>query len=178
MKTDLVQTAFVTIGLVFLAAAQDMLPSGTGGAKFPLVQVFALYIALANPTSVDERRARAPRSVCWAWTAGAAGYLMESLSGLPFGSCIGFMLVVCALAHMLRNIAPRDLARPMLGMAAAAVYMPLQEVWLAALDGTGSESAVVRFFVSIVQAALAGAALFYLLPQIERFAGLREEVAT
>jgi hypothetical protein len=176
MKTEIVQTAFVAICLVLLAALQDMLPSGAGGAKFPLVQVFALYIAIADPPRTDERRQRAPRSVRWAWTAGGAGYLMESLSGLPLGSCIGFMLPVCALAHMARAIVPSDLAKPLLGIAAAAAYMPLQEAWLAAWDSTGGDSAVVRFFVSIVQAALAGAVLFPLLPLAERFAGLQEEV--
>ena len=55
MKTDLVQTAFVAISLVILAARQDMLPSGAGGAKVPLVQVFALYVALFGPSGIDER---------------------------------------------------------------------------------------------------------------------------
>ena len=177
MKTDIVQTAFVAISLVLLAALQDMLPSGAGGAKFPLIQTFALYIALADPPRTDGRRPRAPRSIRWAWTAGATGYLMESLSGLPFGSCIGFMLPICAVAHMLRNIAPPDLAKPLLGMAAAAAYTPLQEAWLAAWDSTGGDSAVVRFFVGILQAVVAGAVLFPILPQVERFAGLREEAS-
>ena len=57
---------------------------------------------------------------------------------------------------------------------AAVAYAPLQEAWLAAWSAGGG-SAVVRFFVSLVQAAFAGAALFPLLPLIERFAGLREE---
>lgn len=176
MKTDLVQTAFVAISLVLLAALQDMLPPGTGGSKIPLLQVFALYVALVDTESpgARERRPRAPRSVRWAWTAGAVGYLMETLSGLPFGSCIVFMLPVCALARMLRNIAQPDLARPLLGMAAAAAYTPLQEAWLAAW-GVGGDSAIVRFFVSGIQAILSGAGLFALLPLIERFAGLREE---
>ena len=178
MKTDIVQTAFVAISLVFLAALQDMLPPGASGSKFPLLQVFALYVALvdADPSSKHERRPRAARSVRWAWTAGAVGYLMETLSGLPFGSCIVFMIPVCALARMLRNIAPPDLARPLLGLAAAAAYTPLQEVWLTAW-GVGGDSAIVRFFVSGIQAILSGAGLFALLPQIERFAGLREEVS-
>lgn len=177
MKTDIVQTAFVVTCLVLLAALQDMLPSGAGGAKFPLIQIFALYIALADPPRTDVRRPRAPRSIRWAWTAGATGYLMESLSGLPLGSCIGFMLPVCAVAHMLRNIASPDLAKPLLGMAAAAAYTPLQEAWLAAWDSTGGDSAVVRFFVGIAQAVVAGAVLFPILPQVERFAGLREEAS-
>ncbi len=176
MKTDLVQIAFVAISLVVLAALQDMLPSGAGGVKAPLVQVFALYVALAAPSGLEEKRPRAPRSFRWVWTAVAAGYLMEALSGLPPFSCIGFMVPVCALAHTLRVIAPPDLAKPFLGMAAAAAYTPLQEAWLAAWS-VGGDSAVVRFFVSLVLAALAGAALFQALPAIERFAGLRGEEA-
>ena len=174
MKTDLAQTAFVAIGLVFLAALQDMLPSGAGWSKPPLLQVFALYVALVDSPRADESRSRAPRSVRWAWTAGAAGYLLETLSGLPFGSFIGFLLPVCALAHMLRTSARPDLSRPLLGMAAAAAYTPLQEAWLAAWD-VGGDSAVVRFFVSIIQAGIVGAGLFAFLPLAERFAGLREE---
>ncbi|MBR1589182.1 MAG: hypothetical protein IJ658_12750 [Kiritimatiellae bacterium] len=174
MKTDLVQTAFVAISLVLLAALQDMSPSCAGGAKIPLVQVFALYVALSDPPGADERRPRAPRSFRWGWTSAATGYLMEALSGLPPFSCIGFMVPVCALARMLRAIAPRDLSRPLLGMAAAAAYTPLQEAWLAAWSA-GGDPAVVRFFVSLVLAALAGAALFQALPAVERFAGLREE---
>jgi hypothetical protein len=176
VKTDLVQTAFVAISLVFLAALQDMLPTGAGWSKFPLLQVFALYVSLVDPPRARENRPRAPRSIRWAWTAGAAGYLLETLSGLPFGSFIGFLLPVCALAHVLRTIAPPDLSRPLLGMAAAAAYTPLQEAWLAAWS-VGGDSAVVRFFVSIIQAALAGAGLFAFLPRVERFAGLREEVS-
>ena len=176
MKTDLVQIAFVATSLVALAALQDMLPSGAGGAKVPLVQVFALYVALAGPSGLEEKRPRAPRSFRWAWTAAAAGYLMEALSGLPPFSCIGFMVPVCALAHTLRAIAPPDLATPILGMAAAAAYTPLQEAWLAAWSA-GGDSAVVRFFVSLVLAAFAGAALFPILPAVERFAGLRREEA-
>ena len=174
MKTDLVQTAFVAISLVFLAALQDMLPSGAGWSKFPLLQVFALYVALVDLPRKGESRSRAPRSARWVWTAGAAGYLLETLSGLPFGSFIGFLLPVCALAHMLRALAPPDLARPPLGMAAAAAYTPLQEAWLAAWS-IGGDSAIVRFFVSIIQATIAGAGLFALLPLLEMFAGLREE---
>lgn len=176
MKTDLAQTAFVAIGIVVLAALQDMLPSGTGGAKVPLVQVFALYVALAGPSGLEEKRPRAPRSFRWAWTAAAAGYMMEALSGLPPFSCIGFMVPVCALAHMLRHIAPPDLAKPLLGMSAAAAYVPLQEAWLSAWSANG-DSAIVRFFVSLVLAALAGAALFPFLHAVERFAGLRREEA-
>ena len=174
MKTDLVQIAFVAVSLVILAALQDMIPPAAGGAKVPLVQVFALYVALSGPSGLEEKRPRAPRSFRWAWTAAAAGYLMEALSGLPPFSCIGFMLPVCALARMLRAIATSDLAKPLLGMAAAVAYTPLQEAWLAAWSA-GGDSAVVRFFVSLVLAALGGAALFPLLPLIERFAGLREE---
>ena len=176
MKTDIVQTAFVAISLVFLAALQDMLPS-FGGAKPPLLQAFSLYVALVDPPSADERRARARHSIRWALTAGAAGYLMEALSGLPLGCCIGFMLPVCALAHMLRRIVSLDLSRPMLGMAAALAFTPLQEAWLGAWGAAGGDSAVVRFFASIVLAVSAGAVLFALLPRIERFAGLREEAS-
>lgn len=174
MKTELVQTAFVVICLVFLAALQDMLPP-FGGAKPPFLQVFALYVALAETPCANERRSRAPRSVRWAWTAGVAGYLMEMLSGHPFGSCIGFIVPVCALAHMLRRIAPSDRSPASLGVVAALAYVPLQEAWLGAWGGSGADSAVVRFFASIVLAVLAGAALFTLLPRIERFAGLCEE---
>ena len=172
MKTDLVQTAFVAISLVILAALQDMLPSGAGGAKVPLVQVFALYVALFGPSGIDERRP--PRELRWGCTAGAVGYLMEALSGLPPCSCIGFMVLICAFARMLRSMAPRDLAKPLLGMAAAIAYVPLQEAWLAAW-GAGGDSAVVRFFTSLLLAALAGAVLFPLLFAVERLAGLREE---
>ena len=176
MKTNLVQIAFVAISLVVLAALQDMLPPGAGGAKVPLVQVFALYVALAAPSGLEEKRPRAPRSFRWAWTAAAAGYLMEALSGLPPFSCIGFMVPVCALAHTLRAISPPNLAKPILGMAAATAYTPLQEAWLTAWS-VGGDSAVVRFFVSLVLSALAGMALFHILPAFERFAGLRREVA-
>lgn len=175
MKTDLAHTAFVVIGLVLLAALQDIVPPCAGGVKVPLVQVFALYVALSGSSPLEEKRPRAPRSFRWAWTAAAAGYLMEALSGLPPLSCIGFMIPVCALARTLRHIAPPDLASPLLGMASAAAYVPLQEAWLAAWGASG-DSAIVRFFVSLVLAALTGAALFRLLPAAERFAGLREEV--
>ena len=132
MKTDLVQIAFVAISLVFLAALQDMLPPGAGGAKLPLIQVFALYVALVDTPDAQTRRPRAPHAMRWAWTAGTAGYLMEMLSGLPFGSCIGLLLAVCALARMVRRIAPSVLARPMLGGVVAVAYVALQEAWLAA----------------------------------------------
>lgn len=174
MKTDLVQIAFVAVSLVILAALQDMIPPGAGGAKVPLVQVFALYVAISGPSGLEEKRPRTPRSFRWAWTAVAVGYLMEALSGLPPFSCIGFMLPVCALARMLRAIVPSNVAKPLIGMVAAVAYTPLQEAWLAAWSA-GGDSVVVRFFVSLVLAALAGATLFPLLPLIERFAGLRKE---
>lgn len=174
MKTELVQIAFVAISLVLLAALQDMLPS-FGGTKIPLLQVFALYVALTEPLHASERRSRTSRSVRWIWTAGAAGYLMEALSGFPLGSCICFLVPACAFAHMLRRMADPDLSSVSLGIVAALAYAPLQEAWLAAWGGVGGDSAVVRFFASIAFAVLAGAVLFAILPRIERFAGLREE---
>ena len=56
------------------------------------------------------------------------------------------------------------------------LFPDLQEAWLAAWSA-GGDSAVVRFFVSLVLAAFAGAALFPILPAVERFAGLRREEA-
>lgn len=174
VKTELVQIAFVAISLVLLAALQDMLPS-FGGAKIPLLQVFALYVALTEPSRASERRSRTSRSVRWVWTAGAVGYLMEALSGFPLGSCICFLVPACAFAHMLRRMADPDLSTVALGIVAALAYAPLQEAWLASWGGAGGDSAVVRFFASIAFSVLAGAVLFAILPKVERFAGLCEE---
>ena len=130
MKTDHVQIAFLAIGLILLAALQDMVPPFCG-AKPPFLLVFALYVALTASGRTQRSRKGARPVTRWIWTACAAGYLGEALSGLPLGCCIGFMLPVCA---------------------------------------------IVRFVASALPAAVAGAILFSILPKIERFAGLREEV--
>lgn len=179
MKSDIVQIVFVFIALVLAAALQDMSPA-FGGAKPPFLQVFALYMATRRPPDAKERGVRQadgrhPQS--WIWTAIAAGYMMESLSGLPWGCCIGFMLPACALAHAARRFAA-DMPATTFGMTAAVLFAPLQEAWLDAWGVTGGGSAFVRFFASALPAAATGAALFFVLPGIERFAGLRGRVDT
>ena len=175
MKTDHVQIAFLAIGLILLAALQDMVPPFCG-AKPPFLLVFALYVAL-TASGRPRRDRNGDRPVTrWIWTACAAGYLVEALSGLPLCSCIGFMLPVCAIARFLIRA---DVGRPVsvsLGLAAAAVFAPLQEAWLSAWGAYGESSAFVRFVASALPAAATGALLFSILPRIERFAGLREEV--
>ena len=175
MKTDHVQIAFLAIWLVLLAALQDIVPSFCG-AKPPFLLVFALYVALtAFRQSRHERKSDRPVTR-WAWTACAAGYLMEALSGLPFGSCIGFMLPVCALARFL--LRSGDGCRPpvSLGLSAAAVFAPLQEGWLSAWGVYGESPAFVRFVASALPAAAVGALVFSVMPRIELVAGLRGEV--
>ena len=63
-----------------------------------------------------------------------------------------------------------------LGLVVAAVFAPLQEAWLGAWGTYGGGSSFVRFVASALPAAVTGALLFWILPRIERFAGLREEV--
>lgn len=176
VKTDLVQTIFLAMGLVFLAALQDMLPQ-FGGTKAPLLQVFALYMVFAEPLDGKSRDRRTDGSARWLVTAGAAGFLLEALSGFPLGCCIGFLLAACALARALRQIAVASLSPVVLGAVVAMVFSLLQEVWLDAWGVTGGGPALVRFFAGILLAAVTGATLFAILPRLERFAGLREEVA-
>ena len=171
MKTDHVQIAFLAIGLILLAALQDMVPSFCG-AKPPFLLVFALYVALT--TSGRLRRRNGDRPVTrWMWTACAAGYLLEALSGLPIGSCICFMLPVCALARFLLRSGDGRHVSVSFGLVVAAVFAPLQEAWLGAWGTHGGGSSFVRF---VLPAAVTGALLFLIVPRIERFAGLREEV--
>ena len=176
MKTDHVQIAFLAIGLILLAALQDMVPPFCG-AKPPFLLVFALYVALT--TSGRSRRRNGDRPVTrWMWTACAAGYLLEALSGLPIGSCICFMLPVCALARFLLRSGNGYGCQVSvsLGLVVATVFAPLQEAWLGAWGAYGGGSSFVRFVASALPAAATGAVLFSILPRIERFAGLREEV--
>ena len=174
MKTDHVQIAFLAIGLILLAALQDMVPSFCG-AKPPFLLVFALYVALT--TSGRLRRRNGDRPVTrWMWTACAAGYLLEALSGLPIGSCICFMLPVCALARFLLRSGDGRQVSVSFGLVVAAVFAPLQEAWLGAWGTPGGGSSFVRFVASALPAAITGALLFLIVPRIERFAGLREEV--
>ncbi len=171
MRTSLVQSAYIAIGLVLAAALQDMLPA-FGGAKAPFLQVFSLHVALS--TRDDERSGgrNARRSSAWIWTSIVAGYLMEALSGLPFGCCMGFMLPACAVARAVRRTV-EDLRPATLGLVASMIFAPLQEAWLDAWGVIGGESAFVRFFASALPAAVVGAALFAFLPALETFAGLR-----
>lgn len=175
MKTDHVQIAFLAIGLILLAALQDMVPPFCG-AKPPFLLVFALYVALtASGRARRDRNGDRPVTR-WIWTACAAGYLVEALSGLPLGSCIGFMLPVCALARFLLRSGDGRQVSVSLGLVVAAVFAPLQEAWLGAWGTYGGGSSFVRFVASALPAAVTGALLFWILPRIERFAGLREEV--
>ncbi len=174
MKTDLAKTAFVALGLVLAAAVQDMLPA-FGGAKAPLLQVFALHVAMSCEGIVDVRRtSRRGHPQAWIWTSVAAGCFMEALSGLPLGSCIGFLLPACAIAHAFRMMAAEH-SQMTVGMVAALVFAPLQEAWLDAWGASGGGPAIVRMFASAIPAAVVGAVMFALLPWLERFAGLREE---
>ena len=102
--------------------------------------------------------------------------LVEALSGLPLGCCIGFMLPVCAIVRFLLRTGEEVQSSASLGLVVAAVFAPLQEAWLSAWGTYGGGSAFVRFVASALPAAVAGAILFSILPKIERFAGLREEV--
>ena len=174
MKTDHVQIAFLAIGLILLAALQDMVPTFCG-AKPPFLLVFALYVALTASGQSRRRTGDSPVTR-WIWTACAAGYLVEALSGLPLGSCIGFMLPVCALARFLLRSGDGPTSSVSLGLAVASVFAPLQEAWLSAWGAYGGGSAFVRFVASALPASVTGALLFLILPRIERFAGLREEV--
>lgn len=175
MKTDHVQIAFLAIGLILLAALQDMVPPFCG-AKPPFLLVFALYVALTASGQAQRSRKGARPVTRWIWTACAAGYLVEALSGLPLGCCIGFMLPVCAIARFLLRTGEGAQSSASLGLVVAAVFAPLQEAWLSAWGTYGGGSAFVRFVASALPAAVAGAILFSILPKIERFAGLREEV--
>ena len=175
MKTDHVQIAFLAIGLILLAALQDMVPPFCG-AKPPFLLVFALYVALTASGQAQRSRKGARPVTRWIWTACAAGYLVEALSGLPLGCCIGFMLPVCAIARFLLRTGDGRTSSVSLGLAAAAVFAPLQEAWLSAWGAYGESSAFVRFVASALPAAAIGALLFSILPKVERFAGLREEV--
>ena len=175
MKTDHVQIAFLAIGLILLAALQDMVPPFCG-AKPPFLLVFALYVALtASGRARRDRNGNRPVTR-WIWTACAAGYLVEALSGLPLGSCICFMLPVCALARFLLRSGDGPTSSVSLGLVIAAVFAPLQEAWLGTWGTYGGSSAFVRFVASALPAAVTGALLFLIVPRIERFAGLREEV--
>jgi len=152
-----------------------MLPA-FGGAKPPFLLVLALYVALGiRQWERVESKSGNGRSHAWIWTAFAAGYMTEALSGLPCGCCIGFMLPACALAHAVSR-AVADMSPAMLGMTTAMLFAPLQEGWLDAWGVTGGGSAFVRFFASALPAAVVGAVLFGILPRLERFAGLRGEV--
>ena len=82
MKTDHVQIAFLAIGLILLAALQDMVPPFCG-AKPPFLLVFALYVAL-TASGRPQRNRKGDRPVTrWIWTACAAGYLVEALREFP-----------------------------------------------------------------------------------------------
>ena len=175
MKTDYVQIAFLAIGLILLAALQDMVPPFCG-AKPPFLLVFALYVALTASGRARRDRSGDRPVTRWIWTACAAGYLVEALCGLPLGSCIGFMLLVCVLARFLLRSGDGSTSSVSLGLAVASVFAPLQEAWLGAWGAYGGGSAFVRFVASALPAAVTGALLFSILPRIERFAGLREEV--
>lgn len=177
MKTDLVQIAFLSAALVLAAAFQDMSPT-FGGVKPPFLQVLALYVSLTAVGKTRRGRDGTRPSSRWIWTACAAGYLMETLSGLPIGCCVGFLLPACAVARALRRALAEDLSLTALGLMAAMSFAPLQEAWLDAWGVTGGGSSFLRFFASALPAAATGATLFYILPKIERFAGLKAEVDT
>ena len=175
MKTSLVQSVYIAIGLVLAAALQDMLPA-FGGVKAPFLQVFALHVALTAKGGLRSNGRNARHSTRWIWTALLAGYLMEALSGLPFGCCMGFLLPACALARAVRRTV-EDMSPAALGLVAAMIFAPLQEAWLDAWGVIGGGSAVVRFFASALPAAVVGAVMFVCLPRMEAFSGLREEGA-
>jgi len=177
VKTDAVQIAFATVALILAAALQDMLPA-FGGAKTPLLQMFALYVAFRWPgrrEARDSAGGNIPHA--WIWTAVAAGYMLEALSGLPWGCCIAFMLPACAVARAIRHVVA-DMSPVLLGMTSAILFAPLHEAWLEAWGATGGGSAFVRFFASALPAAAAGAVIFWILPAVEHFAGLGEEAGS
>lgn len=165
VKTDAVRVAFTAIALVVAAAVQDMLPA-FGGVKAPLLQTVALYAALRGGASPSG----------WVWTAAGAGAFSDALSGLPLGCGLGFLLPACAAARVLRG-ALADVPPVALGMAAAMIAAPLNEVWLAAWGLVSGAPATVRFFASALPAAVTGAAAFALLPRLEAAAGLTDEEA-
>lgn len=169
MKTNLVQSVFILLAVVFAAAIQDMLPS-FGGAKAPLLLLLVLQTAFTEP-----RRARRqaepfvlPR---WIPTALLAGAFEDALSGFPTGCSMAFMLLAGSAARFMRR-AVAGLPAPLLGLAAGIVAAPFHELWMVVWDVVGATPApVIRFFASALPAAPAGTLLFAFLPALRTGTG-------
>ena len=157
MHTRAVQIVFTLICLVLAAAAQELVPS-FGGAKTPVLVLFAIYTAI--------RPARR-----WMLVAMAAGAFEDALNVSPVPCCTFFALFAATGAHFLRPFA-NDASPVWTGICAAMVAAPVHELWISTWGVLPPGcSVIVRFFASALPAAIAGALIFAVLPSAERRAG-------
>lgn len=169
MGNNSVQIVFTLAAVTLLAAIQDMLPAFCG-TKAPLLMLFAMQSALAEPrrNRRQDEQFTLPR---WIPTAMLAGAFEDALSGFPAGCSVAFMLLAGLAARFMRSTAD-GLPAPLVGLASAIAAAPLRELWMAVWDVLSPDSSpAVRFFASALPAAPAGACLFAALPALRRHAG-------
>ena len=102
MKTEIVKICAAVVGLVFLAAAQDLAPV-VCGAKPPLLLVFSCIAGV--PASI------------------AAGLFADALGGLPFGCSAVFFLAASLLTRYLKPFAC------IVATASAVLYQAWMIIW-------------------------------------------------
>ena len=162
MKSSAVQIVFALLALVLGAAVQDMFPP-FGGVKPPLLAILSIYATLRRPFT-----AAIAASV-------SAGALADALGGVPAGCNIAFFAALACLVRAIRGAAC-GMPLPLAGLATAALVAPLLELWYA-ICGSGASGAgelQVRALIAAVPAAIAGCALFAVMPQLERISGVPE----
>ena len=157
VKTKAVQICFTLICLVAAAAMQELLPT-FGGAKTPMLAVFAVYTAF-----------RPSRN--WILVAVAAGALEDALNGNTSLCGVCFALLAATGAHFARSF-EYGMPQAAVGAVAAMIAAPVHEIWLSAWGALPPGCPmIVRFCASALPSAIAGALTFAFLPAAEAFAG-------
>ena len=174
MKTRAVQFLFFFVCTIFAAALQDMWPV-FGGAKPPFLLALVLHWAATDrPTNNSERhpsRTRQFYAARWIPVAIFAGAFEDALSGFPIGCATGFFLLVGVSIRFLLSIANAP-SPSALGLVSVTLAAPLHELWLAVWGVAGNDPApIIRFFASALPAAPVGAAIFFIMPRLEKNVG-------
>lgn len=157
VQTRAVQICFTLLCLVAAASMQELLPS-FGGAKAPMLVVYAMYAA--------SRPAHG-----WVPVAAACGAFEDALNGIPSLCCTCFALLAATAAYFARPLT-RGMPPAGAGAVAAMVAAPVHELWLSSWGVLPPGCPLlVRFCASALPAAAAGALAFAFLPAAEAFAG-------
>ena len=169
MKDSLVRVVFCTIAIVTAASAQEMFPAFLG-AKVPFLAIGAVYAALRGRNGKGGRREE--DGFGWIVVAVASGMFEDALDGAS-GICAAAFVPAAAAAARFARPFLEGLPAAAVGAVAAGAVAPIRELWLAACCPAGCFAVplAVRFPASVLPAAIAGAALFAVLPVLERHAG-------